>query len=471
MSALSPALERLIRELGDPSDQPYRNLRTVIEQSPALLQQMNSAVAKGHLKHFAWMSEHEHAGASFSPDTQTINLKQGDLLDHKRLDALTFILGHEVQHGLNREQTRQGLERFDGAIRHILELGQLTHNYSDPLRQMLEVNRNDEARAHIAGWNALVSRLNQVNPNVELKYIGTVATRVAYVSDFVHLEDAAGDLQFVVKTGLTLNADFSITADARNIEAAGRHYFDKIPDDARLGHHGNSDYINYYAAGLVGTVCQYEMLNPTLAGQLQLDMDGLKLQERLLEQNGMSLGSADARCPYYDTRTPMIENYFDHTVDRHAHIPIHGLPVPSRLAHDLSQDAAAVELTDPDHPGYTLFRQAQTGVHQLDAEVGRTSDHRSDQLAAALVAAAGAQGMDRIDHVALSTDASKVFAVQGALNSPFKRIANVPTVESLDTPVAQSTQAWERASAQSQEQAQPPVVQQTQQRQEPAMRL
>ncbi|MBO9648051.1 MAG: hypothetical protein J7605_06025 [Variovorax sp.] len=355
MSGFNPRLELLLRDVGGPSSAASQNLRTVIEESPALLQQMNSAIVHGHLKRFAWMPEQENAGASFNAATQTINLKQSDVSDPGKRDTLTFILGHEVQHALNRV---------------------------------------DEAIAHIAGWNALASRLNHENPEAKLRDFGRRLMLIDYAGDFVQLDEVAERMEFVAKTGFTFNADLSITPDARNIEAAGRHYFDKISDDARLGHHGDSDYTNYYAAGLVGTVCQYEMLNPRLAGQLQLDMDGLKLEERLLEQNGISLGSADARCAYYDTRSPMIENYFDHTADRHAHIPIHGLPQPSRLAHDLSQDAAAAELTDADHPGHMLFKQAQAGVHQLDAKVGRTPDHRSDQLAAALAAAATVQGMD-----------------------------------------------------------------------------
>ena len=65
----------------------------------------------------------------------------------------------------------------------------------------------------------------------------------------------------------------------------------------------------------------------------------------------------------------------------------------------------------------------------LDAKVGRTPDLRSDNLAAALVVTARSHGMSRIDHVVLSTDTSKVFAVQGALESALKRVASVPTVE------------------------------------------
>ena len=122
-------------------------------------------------------------------------------------------------------------------------------------------------------------------------------------------------------------------------------------------------------------------------------------------------------------------------------------------------------MQQPAHADHALFMQAQSGVHQLDAKAGRTPDQRSDNLAAALVVAARNDGMSRIDHVSLSTDAARVFAVQGALSSPFKQIASVLTVESLNTPVAQSTLAWDRAieqvASQSREQQAPEPTRQT----------
>ncbi|MDL9998457.1 hypothetical protein QTI24_07595 [Variovorax sp. J22P240] len=98
-------------------------------------------------------------------------------------------------------------------------------------------------------------------------------------------------------------------------------------------------------------------------------------------------------------------------------------------------------MDQPTHPDHALFKQAQAGVHTIDAQNGRPSDERSHSLAAALVVAARRDGLSRIDHVALSTDASKVFAVQGALDSPLKQITSVPTVKALNTPIAQSDQA------------------------------
>ncbi|MDL9998455.1 peptidoglycan-binding protein [Variovorax sp. J22P240] len=139
---------------------------------------------------------------------------------------------------------------------------------------------------------------------------------------------------------------------------------------------------------------------------------------------------------------------------RDSGLPVNGIAARHTLSgiHEANPPQTTARTTaclnDASHADHALFKQAQRGVHEMDAKAGRTPDQRSDNLAAALVVAARSDGMSRIDHVSLGTDASKVFAVQGALNSPFKQITSVPTVESLNTPVAQSTQAWDRAMQQ-----------------------
>jgi len=161
----------------------------------------------------------------------------------------------------------------------------------------------------------------------------------------------------------------------------------------------------------------------TMTGQVVANhvTQGVRVAERTGQQTAQFVNDGAARA--YDALTRP-GSWFD---DKKAATP-----------------TAAPQLDQPDHADHALFRQAQGGVHKLDAEVGRTPDERSDQLAACLVVAARNDGMNCIDHVALSTDMSRVFAVQGALDSPFKKIASVPTVESLNTPIVQSTQVLDR---------------------------
>lgn len=119
---------------------------------------------------------------------------------------------------------------------------------------------------------------------------------------------------------------------------------------------------------------------------------------------------------------------------------------PGSWFHD---DAAAKKpaLNEPSHPDHALFQQARTAVHQLDASHQRAPDARSDNFAASLAVAARGNGMSKIDHVVLSDDASRAYAVQGDLKSPFKQIAQVDTAQAMAAPVEQSSAAWSQQQA------------------------
>lgn len=138
--------------------------------------------------------------------------------------------------------------------------------------------------------------------------------------------------------------------------------------------------------------------------------------------------------------------YTHHAVERFQHdhhLEVDGIAGPMTLkALDQAQaKTAATDLTAPDNPDRALYEQAIIGVHVIDANMGRTPDQHSDQLAAAMVVAAKRAGMNRIDTVLLSDDGSRAFAVQGKLDSPLKQIAHVQTAEAVNTPMAQSAAA------------------------------
>ncbi|GGY27197.1 hypothetical protein GCM10008098_20330 [Rhodanobacter panaciterrae] len=112
--------------------------------------------------------------------------------------------------------------------------------------------------------------------------------------------------------------------------------------------------------------------------------------------------------------------------------------------------AAPVRLDHTTHPDHPLYQQTRDAVHRLDAEHHRTPDQHSDNLAASLVVAARRDGMQAVNHVVLSNDAARTFAVQGDLKSSFKQITHVETVQASNTSIEQSSAAWQRAMQQKQ---------------------
>ncbi|MHB1057821.1 MAG: XVIPCD domain-containing protein [Rhodanobacter sp.] len=113
--------------------------------------------------------------------------------------------------------------------------------------------------------------------------------------------------------------------------------------------------------------------------------------------------------------------------------------------------AAPVRLDQTTHPDHPLYQQTRNAVHRLDAEHHRTPDQHSDNLAASLVVAARRDGLQAVNQVVLSNDAARTFAVQGELNSSFKQITHVETARASNTPIEQSSAAWQQVMQQKQQ--------------------
>ena len=97
----------------------------------------------------------------------------------------------------------------------------------------------------------------------------------------------------------------------------------------------------------------------------------------------------------------------------------------------------ALPFTDPRHADHALFAQALAGVHRIDADMGRTPDQQSTNLAAALTVAAKQQGMTRIDEVAISPDGARTSILQ--IDPVQPKGAQVATVQAVHTPMEQSS--------------------------------
>lgn len=161
--------------------------------------------------------------------------------------------------------------------------------------------------------------------------------------------------------------------------------------------------------------------------------------ERVGKQAAQDLSQGASHA--FDALNNRVSNLMNE-VDRMVHKPLgasapHMKPAP-RSSRPLQLDNTA-------HPDHAMYLQARTGVHKLDAEQQRTSDQRSDQLAAALVVAAVQKGLDSIDKVQLTIDADHVFASQSNKLLWGPSMAGVPTVQALNTPIEQSSKAWEQA--------------------------
>ena len=343
----------------------------------------------------------------------------------------TFVLGHELQHGFNAADIAKANNRFTHDLQAVAQSKATLHDYTKTVGDLIAANRRDEAGAEISGWNATVSaaRLDAQKHHAPAPTLEDIYKRnPARMDDFIHVDRSQLPAKYSVRSNLTVNADLTMPSTPANIEGMGKNYFDR---SSTLGHNGNSSYANYYGAWAVGVAVQYERHYGNGQAPMALDLKSLHLDPNIMAQNGVSLGTNRNVMPYLDTSThpPTPRNFRDSSTS-HVYRPV----VPG---------SAPVLLDHVDHPDHVLFRQTQDAVYRLDAQHGRVPDRHSENLAGALTVAARDQGLQSVDHVVLNADASKAYAVQGQLDSPHKRIAETSTQQAVNTPIEQSSAAWQ----------------------------
>lgn len=90
-----------------------------------------------------------------------------------------------------------------------------------------------------------------------------------------------------------------------------------------------------------------------------------------------------------------------------------------------------------------LYKQALAGLEKYNAEHRIPSTNEQNQnIAGALAVEAQAKGLKQIDHVEPSGNGNRIIAVQGTPGHVHSRVVDVDTMVALNTPVAQSSQAF-----------------------------
>lgn len=456
------------------------NFNRVLNDSPELTRQINEAVQKKLLKGFAPLND-PHAGGTYDPRDQEIHLPLAALVNdangkHAAAGDLTFVLGHEIQHSLYSPTAALAREQFKTEA---IKIARSTHDYTAAGEKVLASNRADEATAEIAGWNAIVSAVKSRNPNPTLEDVYLFADGRA--RDFVTRSGYPSI--YTPKANLAFNSDLTLSPTAGNVEAMGVNYFDKSVKDTRIGHAGQSDYVNHYGPWVVGTAAIYERhYNKSKPGEPEqpmiLDMQRLGFNEEILEHNGIDLGSDTRPMPYLDSSTqPPTPGLFQHSKDTHLHVsPISAQALeqePARARPTIATSPSAGALTArPPRPRAISADQKWCDAARRPARqrVGRGKSAHDCQPACA----GKEEGLSRVDHVVLNNPTGqlaggeKVFVVQGALNDPAHQRAHMPTVDAVQSPESQSfdrvqainqTQAQAREQQQALEQSQQAVTQ------------
>ena len=325
MNKINPKLQTILDNFaqnslpnGKKSDE-YRNLLAAVTASPALNERLNTAAEKGYLDKIT-INQNSHAGASYSSEKKQISINLLKLETSAEQKSLIFQLGHEIQHGFfyyeqgHKETERRVLAEID----RISESDAKHKDYTGPAKTLQDAERNDEALAMIAGWNAVVSYEQKQQGKTKLSLQEVVGAGFGYEQYFLDEKlyylyqnnDPKGKI--IPAKGLKFNPDMTVSDSQKEILA--QTYYDQSPQKARLGPHGKSDYRNSYATRVIDYIVRKHYAHDPKA-KLVIDMKVLGWDERLIEINGLDLGDGNRRRVYYDKSHPKTPQYFDHTIN------------------------------------------------------------------------------------------------------------------------------------------------------------
>ena len=328
MSQINPQLQKILDDFAQNSlpngknSNEYRNLIATITASPVLNERLNTAAEKGYLDKLA-VNKNPNAGASYNAEETRISINLSQLKKLTKQKSLIFQLGHEIQHGFfYYEQGHKETEnRVLAEINTIAESDAKRKDYTKPMKMLQDAERNDEALAMIAGWNAVVSYEKKQQGKTNLSLQEVIGDGFGYEQYFLD-ETALGNKKIIPTKGLKFNPDMTVSDSQKEILA--HTYYDQSPEEARLGPHGESDYRNSYATRVIGYIVRKHYAHDPKAN-LVIDMKGLGLDERLIERNGLNLGAENRHEAYYDKSHPKTPQYFDHTINgdnQFEHVPI-----------------------------------------------------------------------------------------------------------------------------------------------------
>lgn len=208
-------------------------LRDAVNASPDLKDKLIRSVQAGYLVGFKNEAAEPGAYASHSVVEHKITVPQTSL-DNK--NELIFVLGHENQHALNLKGVnfREGLKREIEGI----AAGPQPHDYTATVKKLVDHTIQDEARAHIGGFNAVVSALKAEGTQPTPKNL--YQFNPGRMRDFIEIHGAHPNCEYQMKPGLTLNNHGFLPGTPENVEAMKGYYPEKMP-----GTFGTNGLLNY----------------------------------------------------------------------------------------------------------------------------------------------------------------------------------------------------------------------------------
>lgn len=386
---------------------PGKNLRELLEKSPDLKARVLDSVAKGHLEKFEMLPRGANAGGTYSSDSKAIELPPAELKragkDTAAAAELIFVMGHEIQHSFNSTVADKASADFVKDVERIAKTPG-PHDYTAAVKTLIQANRDDEASAHIGGFNAIASKVMKTKPEAGLKELYNAAP--GRMGDFIDRSGRSPNFTYALKPGLTLEADNTLKATPENVKAMGKHYFDQPPSSARLGAKGNQDYPNYYGEWAVNVIQDTE--RQALAAAKKADPHAVAPEVKInMAEIGLKPALLDTTLKYTDTS-------------------------PKKPIEQAKEATQAVGSAVSE-----VYAQATRSIEKIVGDLGLKNETEKLNVAAAAALQAMQAGMERIDG-ALAGKMGQVFMYQGDPASEHADRISVDVNKAKQQPAEQS---------------------------------
>ncbi len=412
--AKSPAdkLEVIIKTFEDDNktkkDNPGKVLRDLIESSPALKKQLESAADKGELTEFKALPRGTNAGGQYYGTTMEIPIDELNKAAKSKAAAneMVFVLGHETRHGLNNPSELKALDTFEKSVSGIAKTKTGPHDYTAAVGAYIQHYRDNEGSANLSGWNALASKLAEDKgalPTLKNMYNASPFR----MDDFIDRSGKAPNYTYAMKPGLTLDKDMQLPLNAGNIKAMGGYYFDEPLNKGSLGANGNQNYPNYYGDTALDRIKEKEKfyndrhtkLDPThKPAEVQVDLAKLGLSASVLTSGLKYTDSAPKK--------------------------------PIELSPDARSDA-------PSRAEPALYGQAMKALEGVQGQLGLREPAELRNVAAATALLAQKSGMEQIDGALVGKN-GQVFAYQGDPQREHADRVTVDVAQAKTKPAEQS---------------------------------
>lgn len=446
MTKLSPNLQHLTDEL-PPSKRA--EIEEAVASSPHLRQSMTEAVNAGTLEHIRLGVAGANEGGHYDDGKRAIYLSPETFTEfprkEKRLDAITSTLGHETGHALYAEKASKELYFTTGSITNGIRAAGPGGEFDATglVGAYIRNARRNEAQAEMHGWDALASRLENLQGKPPSRK--DMLERVNSSTACVHGLPGKAELE----AGIVLDADMYMSntrlpkAGPINLEPVAQCHFDN--SRASLGAGGAANYTNYYGAYLVQQLADdtRNWVNPPT---IRLDMEKLGLDKVQLESTGLRVGNDGFQL--VDTS----QGKYKPMTLRSSGSGIQGTPDAQEpaLAGASPSVPSAPLMTDPSHAAHGMYLRAQGALGQVEAAPGMAglTQHERQTLGASVVAETlSAEGWNftRIDHAVpgkidpQTGRPETLFVVQGALDDPAHRRVGVNMEQALSQSIEHSS--------------------------------